>query len=287
MPRLGGAKVVAVTFDRNPLSVLRPELCPEDLVGVASEAATARRDRDRCDAHARVRPSNWRRLYAEEFVEHVLVGRARARAPSWSAATSASGAAEPGTPELLAELGAATDFAVDESSTTCAAHRVGATRLVDVDPRTARPRATSRRRRSSSDGHRPCGGRSCTALKRGRELGYPTANLASRPRGVRAAPTGCTRGGSSTRDRPTDCDPARGTRPPSGSATTRPSTTSTASGRGVRARRDRSRPLRAHRRGAVRRAPARNVAFDGIEALKVQMADDVERDPRDPAGGSC
>jgi riboflavin kinase/FMN adenylyltransferase len=29
-----GARVVAVTFDRNPLSLLRPEICPDDLVGV-------------------------------------------------------------------------------------------------------------------------------------------------------------------------------------------------------------------------------------------------------------
>ena len=29
-----GARVVAVTFDRNPLSLLRPELCPEPLVSL-------------------------------------------------------------------------------------------------------------------------------------------------------------------------------------------------------------------------------------------------------------
>ncbi|MHA4875542.1 bifunctional riboflavin kinase/FAD synthetase, partial [Enterococcus faecium] len=28
-----GAQVVAVTFDRNPLSVLRPEKCPPDVIG--------------------------------------------------------------------------------------------------------------------------------------------------------------------------------------------------------------------------------------------------------------
>ena len=30
----GGAKVVAVTFDRNPLSILRPEACPESVIGM-------------------------------------------------------------------------------------------------------------------------------------------------------------------------------------------------------------------------------------------------------------
>ena len=30
----GGARVVAVTFDRNPLALLRPEICPENLIGV-------------------------------------------------------------------------------------------------------------------------------------------------------------------------------------------------------------------------------------------------------------
>ena len=32
-----GAEVVAVTFDRNPLSLLRPELCPESLVGATQK----------------------------------------------------------------------------------------------------------------------------------------------------------------------------------------------------------------------------------------------------------
>ena len=31
---IGNARVVAVTFDRNPLALLRPELCPENLIGV-------------------------------------------------------------------------------------------------------------------------------------------------------------------------------------------------------------------------------------------------------------
>ena len=48
-------------------------------------------------------------------------------------------------------------------------------------------------------------------------------------------------------------------------------------GRGVRARRDRSRPLRPQRRGAVRSRIRGMVAFEGIEPLKAQIADDVEQ----------
>src|SRR3546814_19436262 len=38
----GGARVVAVTFDRNPLSILRPEVCPADLIGVHKRSAERR-----------------------------------------------------------------------------------------------------------------------------------------------------------------------------------------------------------------------------------------------------
>ena len=67
------ARVVAVTFDRNPLALLRPEICPVSLVGVEQKLrllaetgvdATLLLTFDRALAD----------LEARAFVEHVLVG---------------------------------------------------------------------------------------------------------------------------------------------------------------------------------------------------------------------
>ena len=166
-----GARVVAVTFDRNPLSLLRPELCPEPLVsldqklgllaGVGVDATLVLRfDADLA------------RLSPREFVEHVLVdalGVVRVLVGD-DFRFGSGGAGDPATlRELGSEFGFRTDVVGDVqggdrrvSSTwvrelLAAGDVEGAARLL------GRPHAVS--------------GEVVHGLKRGRELGFPTANL--------------------------------------------------------------------------------------------------------------
>lgn len=170
-----GARVVAVTFDRNPLSLLRPEICPDSLVGVeqkldllalAGVDATLLLTFDRALAD----------LGAREFVEHVLVGALGVRIVMVGS-DFRFGRGGAGTPELLRELGPEFGFEVD---------------IVDD------VRAIEERRRVSStwvrellaDGDvagaakllgrfHAVRGEVVHGLKRGRELGFPTANLSA------------------------------------------------------------------------------------------------------------
>lgn len=171
----GGARVVAVTFDRNPLALLRPEICPESLIGVHQKlqllAETGidatlllRFDRQLAD------------LSAREFVEHVLVGALGVRTVLVGR-DFRFGRGGAGSPELLAELGREFGFTVDvvdDVRAIEAGRRVSSTwireLLAEGDVETAAKRL----------GRVPSvWGEVVHGLKRGRELGYPTANLAS------------------------------------------------------------------------------------------------------------
>lgn len=168
-----GARVVAVTFDRNPLSLLRPELCPEPLSSVEQKLDLL--------AEAGVDATLVLRFDAElaglsprEFVEHVLVD-ALDVVTVMVGDDFRFGRGGAGNPDLLIELGREYGFVVDVvgdvqgggrrvSSTwvrdlLAAGDVEGASRLL------GRPHAVQ--------------GEVVHGLKRGRELGFPTANLAT------------------------------------------------------------------------------------------------------------
>lgn len=167
------ARVVAVTFDRNPLALLRPEICPDSLVGVDQKLrllaetgvdATLLLTFDRALAD----------LEARAFVEHVLVGALGVKIVLVGA-DFRFGRGGAGTPDLLRELGAEFGFdvdVVDDVRAIDAGRRVSSTwvrELLDAGDVAGAARLLGR-----SHGVR---GEVVHGLKRGRDLGFPTANL--------------------------------------------------------------------------------------------------------------
>ena len=169
------AKVVAVTFDRNPLSLLRPELCPEDLIGVTQKlqllAGTG------IDATLMLRfDEALASLTPREFVERILVEALGARTVLVGT-DFRFGRGGAGNPDVLQELGGELGFRVDvigDVRSLDSDRRVSSTWVRDLlaqgDVETAarllgRPHAVW--------------GEVVHGAKRGRELGFPTANLSS------------------------------------------------------------------------------------------------------------
>ncbi|KAA9111080.1 bifunctional riboflavin kinase/FAD synthetase [Microbacterium rhizomatis] len=168
-----GARVVAVTFDRNPLSVLRPDVCPENLIGVTQKLqmlaetgvdATLMLTFDRALAD----------LTATEFVRHVLVGALGVRT-ILVGADFRFGRGGAGTPELLRELGAEYGYRVDV---------VDDVRAIDDDRRVSSTWIRELLAEGDVEAAAKLLGRTPSVwgevvhgAKRGRELGYPTANL--------------------------------------------------------------------------------------------------------------
>jgi riboflavin kinase / FMN adenylyltransferase len=170
-----GARVVAVTFDRNPLSILRPELCPESLIGVTQKLnllgeagvdATLLLTFDEALAE----------LSAREFVEHVLVGSLAVRTVLVGE-DFRFGRGGAGDPELLRAMGAELGFRVDV---------VDDVRAIGEDRRVSS--TWVRELLAGGDveaagrllGHpHAVWGEVVHGLKRGRELGFPTANLST------------------------------------------------------------------------------------------------------------
>ncbi|MCR2786053.1 MULTISPECIES: bifunctional riboflavin kinase/FAD synthetase [unclassified Microbacterium] len=173
------ARVVAVTFDRNPLRLLRPQACPEDLVSLDQKLAlladtgvdatlVLRFDRAMAD------------LPADEFVRTVLVDAIGA-VTVFVGRDFRFGRGGAGNPQLLAELGREYGFRVeviDDIRAHDDGRRVSSTwirNLLDAgDVETAarllgRPPAVR--------------GVVVHGLKRGRELGFPTANLSPQTEG--------------------------------------------------------------------------------------------------------
>lgn len=166
-----GARVVAVTFDRNPLSLLRPELCPEPLVSLDQKLRLLAQEG--VDATLVLRfDAALAGLTPREFVEHVLVD-ALGVVTVLVGADFRFGKGGAGDPTVLAELGGEFGFRADVvgdvqgggrrvSSTwvrdlLAAGDVAGAARLL------GRPHAVQ--------------GEVVHGHKRGRELGFPTANL--------------------------------------------------------------------------------------------------------------
>jgi riboflavin kinase/FMN adenylyltransferase len=167
-----GLVSVVVTFDRNPLSLLRPELCPEPLVSTEQKlellAAT--------DPDATLMLTFDHALAAEtpeQFVRTVLVDALHASVVLVGA-DFRFGAAGAGTPATLTELGATHGFEVlvIEDVTPVGDRRVSSSWVRDLlaEGRVAEAAqllgAPHTIRGTVVHGH-----------QRGRQLGYPTANL--------------------------------------------------------------------------------------------------------------
>ncbi|MEI2268880.1 bifunctional riboflavin kinase/FAD synthetase [Microbacterium sp. No. 7] len=168
-----GARVVAVTFDRNPLSLLRPELCPEALVSVDQKIALLR-DAG-VDAVLVLRfDEALAALAPETFAERILVD-ALGAVCVMVGADFRFGRGGAGTPEFLVEFGRTHGFTADivgdvqgggrRVSSTWVRELLAAGQVEDAARLLGRPHAV---RAEVVHG-----------LKRGRELGYPTANLAT------------------------------------------------------------------------------------------------------------
>ncbi|MDY0909179.1 bifunctional riboflavin kinase/FAD synthetase [Microbacterium sp. CFBP9034] len=168
-----GARVVAVTFDRNPLALLRPDLCPDSLVGVqqklrlladAGVDATLMLTFDRALAD----------LGAREFVEHVLVGALGVQIVLVGS-DFRFGRGGAGDPALLRELGAEFGFdvdVVDDVRAIEAGRRVSSTWVRELLAAGDVAGASKLLGRSHA-----VRGEVVHGFKRGRELGFPTANL--------------------------------------------------------------------------------------------------------------
>ncbi|MFS0868020.1 bifunctional riboflavin kinase/FAD synthetase [Microbacterium sp. 179-B 1A2 NHS] len=166
------ARVVAVTFDRNPLSLLRPDVCPENLVSVDQKIALL--------ADAGVDATLVLRfdealasLSPTEFVEHVLV-EALAAVSVLVGDDFRFGRGGAGTPAVLADLGEKLGFSVDVvSDVRGGGRRVSSTwvrELLTAGDVEGAARLLGRPHALRAE--------VVHGLKRGRELGYPTANLA-------------------------------------------------------------------------------------------------------------
>ncbi|MET0590330.1 MAG: bifunctional riboflavin kinase/FAD synthetase [Naasia sp.] len=164
---------VVVTFDRNPLALLRPERCPENLVGLEQKIALlAGSDVD--DVLVLPFDRALADLPADEFVRTVLVEALRARTVLVGA-DFRFGAGGRGSADTLARSGSALGFdtvvvgdVVDGSGERASSSAIRELLSVgDVDGAAGLlGRLPSLR------------GEVVHGLKRGRELGYPTANLA-------------------------------------------------------------------------------------------------------------
>lgn len=168
-----GARSVAVTFDRNPLALLRPELCPEnvvsterklELLGELGIDATLVLTFDRELASRS----------AEDFVKEILVGALHV-STVLVGRDFRFGHRGAGTPDLLRELGPRYGFTIDVVGDV---HREESERRVSSswirellsvgDVKTAA---------EVLDRVVDVRGEVVHGLKRGRELGFPTANL--------------------------------------------------------------------------------------------------------------
>ncbi|MCT2087225.1 bifunctional riboflavin kinase/FAD synthetase [Microbacterium enclense] len=168
-----GAQVVAVTFDRNPLSVLRPEMCPPDVIGPHQKLELL--ERAGVDATLLLTfDETLAAVPADAFVRRVLVEALAARTVLVGR-DFRFGAGGAGDPDLLVRMGEEHGFRVDVVDDVRAVHadrRVSSTWIREA--LAAGDIATAARLlgRAAS-----VWGEVVHGLKRGRELGYPTANL--------------------------------------------------------------------------------------------------------------
>lgn len=168
-----GARVVAVTFDRNPLSVLRPELCPEPLSSLDQKLRLLADQGT--DAVLVLRfDAALAELDPRAFVEHFLV-EALGVVTLMVGDDFRFGRGGAGDPALLVALGAEFGFAVDiVGDVQGGGRRVSSTWVRDLlDAGDVEGAARLLGRPHAVQGEVVHG------LKRGRELGFPTANLSA------------------------------------------------------------------------------------------------------------
>ncbi|WP_312677602.1 bifunctional riboflavin kinase/FAD synthetase [Microbacterium sp.] len=167
-----GAQVVAVTFDRNPLSLLRPELCPEPLssvdqkLGLLAEAGVDATLVLRFDAELAA-------LEPRAFVEHVLVRLGVVTVMVGDDFRFGRGGV--GDPVLLQRLGEEYGFDVDVvGDVQGGGRRVSSSWVRDLLAAGDVEGAARLLGRAHT-----VTGEVVHGLKRGRELGFPTANLSA------------------------------------------------------------------------------------------------------------
>ncbi|SFS00955.1 riboflavin kinase / FMN adenylyltransferase [Microbacterium sp. cf046] len=169
----GGARVVAVTFDRNPLALLRPEICPADLIGVHQKVQLLAETG--IDATLVLRfDQQLASLTAREFVQRVLVDALHVRTVLVGR-DFRFGQGGAGNPDVLRELGLELGFdvdVVDDVRAIDAGRRVSSTWIREVLAEGDVETAAKLLGRPAS-----VWGEVVHGLKRGRELGFPTANL--------------------------------------------------------------------------------------------------------------
>lgn len=168
-----GAQVVAVTFDRNPLSLLRPEKCPPDVIGPHQKLELL--ERAGVDATLLLTfDETLAAVPADAFVRRVLVDALAARTVLVGR-DFRFGAGGAGDPDLLVRMGEEHGFRVDVVDDVRAVHadrRVSSTWIREA--LAAGDIATAARLLGRAPS---VWGEVVHGLKRGRELGYPTANL--------------------------------------------------------------------------------------------------------------
>lgn len=168
-----GARVVAVTFDRNPLALLRPDRCPEPLVSVEQKIALLAEAG--VDAVLVLRfDEELAALAPEEFAQRILVDALHAVCVMVGI-DFRFGRGGAGDPAFLTTFGETHGFTVDvvgdvqgggrRVSSTWVREMLAAGQVEDAARLLGRPHAV---RAEVVHG-----------LKRGRELGYPTANLST------------------------------------------------------------------------------------------------------------
>ncbi|WP_345752914.1 bifunctional riboflavin kinase/FAD synthetase [Microbacterium rhizophilus] len=173
------ARTVAVTFDRNPLSIIAPERCPRSLVGVTQKVELL--GRTGIDATLMLRfDEALASEEAETFVRRVIVAGLRAqRVLVGSDFRFGRGGA--GDVELLRRMGDELGFAVDEVADVASAddgRRVSSTWIRELLDSGDVERAAKLLGRYPS-----VSGEVVHGLKRGREMGFPTANLSPQAEG--------------------------------------------------------------------------------------------------------
>jgi riboflavin kinase/FMN adenylyltransferase len=174
-----GLKAAVVTFDRNPLALLAPDKCPDALVSVRQKLellATTGIDATLMLPFDRALAS----VPATEFVERVLVDTLAAKAVLVGR-DFRYGARGAGDVDLLIDLGATFGFTVEviDDVTPEGGRRVSSTwvreLLAEGDVRHA----------TELLGHTPTvSGIVVHGAARGRELGFPTANLTPESEGL-------------------------------------------------------------------------------------------------------
>ncbi|MGP6171354.1 bifunctional riboflavin kinase/FAD synthetase [Microbacterium sp. A196] len=168
-----GARSVAVTFDRNPLALLRPELCPENVVSVDRKLALL--GELGIDATLLLTfDQNLASQSPQAFIQDILVGALHV-STVLVGEDFRFGHRGAGTPGLLRELGPEYGFTVDVVDDVYVAgseRRVSSSWIREL--LTEGDVTTAARVLGRSVDVR---GEVVHGLKRGRELGFPTANL--------------------------------------------------------------------------------------------------------------